>query len=89
MRLKYPAQFEEEERDYQHHVLDAQINRKYIKLSLSLDDIGCLLQEKHLIFPFHNNIGVIEGVIDIEMADLDSKFEVSEELNSLIGNIKF
>lgn len=71
---------------YQYGVKDAIENKKYIKVSISKDDIGNLLQGKHIALLFLNDGYELEGMIDIELTDGKTVFEVPEELNELIIN---
>ena len=72
---------------YQYDVKDAKEKKKYIKASISKECIGHLLQGKHITLLFLNGGCELEGMIDIELTDSGTKFEVSKELNELIVGI--
>ena len=71
---------------YQYGVIEAKEKGKYIKASISLEDIGHLLQGKHVALLFLNDDYGQEGMIDIGLSDEKTVFEVSEELNEMIIN---
>ena len=76
----------EEDKSYQYSVLIAEENKKYIKASLSIDDIGHLLQGKHITLLFLNDGYEMEGMMDIGLTDYHTDFKVSDDLNELIIN---
>lgn len=67
---------------YEYTVKDAIRNKKYIKASISKDDIGNLL---HVLLFLNDDYG-LEGMMDIGLTDEKTIFEVSDELNELIVN---
>ena len=69
---------------YQFGVEDAKNKGKYIRASISKECIGHLLQGKHIALLFLNDEYEQVGMIDIELSDYNTNFEVSEELNELI-----
>lgn len=66
---------------YQAGVKEAIESKKYIRVSISKEDIGHLLQGKHLTLLFLNDEYEQEGLLDIELTDGNTEFEVSEKLN--------
>lgn len=72
---------------YLYGVKEAKENKKYIKASISKDDIGNLLQGKNITLLFLNDEYEDVGMLDIELTDGETYFEVSEELNELIVGI--
>lgn len=71
---------------YQYNVKDAKEKKKYIKASISKECIGHLLQGKHIALLFLDGGCELEGMIDIELSNGKTTFEVSEELNEIIIN---
>lgn len=71
---------------YHAEVEQAKENKKYIKVSVSKKDIGNLLQGKHIVLLFLNDGYEDVGMIDIELTDGETVFEIPEELNELIIN---
>lgn len=64
----------------------AKENKKYINASVSKEDIGHLLQGKHITLLFLNDDYESVGMIDIGLTDGETVFAVSKELNELIIN---
>lgn len=62
----------------------AQESKRYINISISKEDLGCLLQGKHLeiLFPGDELDG--RGMIDIGLSDKETKFEISDEVNKFM-----
>ena len=74
----------ESEGCYQAGVNEAKDKGKYIKASISKEDIGCLLQEKHITLLFLNDDYEQEGMLDIVLSNKKTTFDVSEKLNEII-----
>ena len=66
-------------------VKEAKEKGRYIKASISIEEIGHLLQGKHITLLFLNDGYEEEGMLDIELTEGSTKFEVSDELNKLIN----
>lgn len=79
----------EKEGCYRAGIREAIENKKYIRASISKEDIGRLLQGYHITLAFLNDGYEQEGMIDIGLSGGKTEFEVSEELNGLIINKKF
>ena len=73
-----------EDECYQVGVKEAKDGGKYIKAAISKDDIGYLLQGKHIALLFLNDDYEQVGMLDIGLSDSNTEFNVSEELNELI-----
>lgn len=69
---------------YKAGVKDAKESGMYIKSSISKDDIGHLLQGKHITLLFLNDNYEQEARLDIGLTDEKTKFSVSNKLNDLI-----
>lgn len=76
----------EKEGCYRASVKEAIKTRKYIRVSISKEDIGHLLQEKNISLLFLNDDYEQVGMIDIGLSGGKTEFEVTEELNELIIN---
>ena len=62
-------------------IKEAKRNNKYIHISMSKEDIGSLLQGKHLVLLFLNNGYECTGMINIQLSNAENDFLVSEEFN--------
>lgn len=71
---------------YLSEVDSAMKKNKYIKVSLSKECIGHLLQGKQVSLLFLNDDYELEGMLDIGLSDEENEFNVSNELNELIIN---
>lgn len=71
---------------YLSNVKNAQENKKYIRASISKEDIGKLLQDTHITLLFLNDAYGLEGMLDIGLSDDKTVFDVSEQLNHMIIN---
>ena len=69
---------------YKAGIKEAKESGKYIKGSISKEEIGHLLQGKHITLLFLNDGYEQEGMLDIELVDGNTNFEVSDKLNNLI-----
>lgn len=69
---------------YKAGVKEAKENGKYIKGLISKEDIGHLLQEKHIVLLFLNDDYRQKAMLDIELTDNTTVFSVSNKLNNLI-----
>ena len=69
---------------YESSVKEAKNKGKYIRASISKEDIGKLLQGKHVTLLFLNDEYREEGMLDIEFSEGNTTFEVSDELNNMI-----
>lgn len=87
--MRRPEWHIEERREccYLSKVKQAKNDGRYIKVSISSEDIGRLLQDKHITLLFLNNDYEQKGMIDIELSDKGTSFDVSRELNELIMGI--
>ena len=65
-------------------VVVAQESKRYINISISKVDLGCLLQGKHLeiLFPGDELDG--RGMIDIGLSDKETKFEINDAVNKFM-----
>jgi ribosomal protein S27AE len=69
---------------YQAGVKEAKEDGMYIKGSISKDDIGHLLQGKHITLLFLNDDYEQEARLDIGLTNEKTNFSVSNKLNDLI-----
>lgn len=69
---------------YKMDVKDAKENGKYIKGLISKNDVGHLLQGKHIGLLFLNEDYEEEGLLDIGLTDDETNFSISNKLNDLI-----
>ena len=69
---------------YLSSVEKAKRNNKYIAASISKEDIGNLLQGKHITLLFLNDDYGMEGMLDIKLSEGNTEFDVSEKLNDMI-----
>lgn len=74
-----------EEGCYLAGVKEAKEKGRYIRASISREDIGHLLQGKHITLLFLNDEYEEDGMLDIELIEGSTKFEVSDKLNKLIN----
>lgn len=73
------------DRCYLSSVKKAKEHKKYIKASISKETIGYLLQGRQIVLLFFNDDYEVEGMLDIELSDGKTVFDVSEELSKLIA----
>lgn len=73
-----------DDESYKRDVKNAKKNGKYIKGLISKNDIGHLLQGKHIGLLFLNDEYGEEGFLDIGLTDNKTSFSVSNKLNELI-----
>ena len=61
-----------------------QESKRYVNISISKEDLGCLLQGKHLeiLFPGDELDG--RGMIDIGLSDKETKFEINDAVNKFM-----
>ena len=69
---------------YKAGVKEAKEDGMYIKGSISKDDVGHLLQGKHITLLFLNDDYEQEARLDIGLTDEKTNFSVSNKLNDLI-----
>ena len=69
---------------YKAGVKEAKESGMYIKGSISIEDIGHLLQGRHITLLFLNDDYEQEARLDIELTDEKTNFSVSNKLNDLI-----
>ena len=69
---------------YKAGVKEAKQKGMYIRASISKEDIGHLLQGKHVVLLFLNDGYEQDGMLDISLTDGNTEFDVSTELNELI-----
>lgn len=69
---------------YQSNVEQAKEDGVYIHISLSKEEIGDLLQGKHIELLFLNDDYRQKGMLDIELTDNNTNCEVSEKIHKMI-----
>ena len=69
---------------YRWNANDLKEAKRYMKVSISQEDIGNLLQGKHIILNFLNDGYELKGMLDICLSDDVTVFEVPERLNEFI-----
>jgi hypothetical protein len=74
-----------EEGCYLAGVKDAKGKGRYIRASISKKDLGHLLQGKHITLLFLNDGYEQEAMLDIELSEGKTVFEVSDILNELVS----
>ena len=62
----------------------AKESNKYVNISISKVNLGCLVQGKHLeiLFPGDELDG--RGMIDIGLSDKETKFEINDAINKFM-----
>lgn len=69
---------------FEFSVEDAKSKKKYMNIAISKDNIGSLLQGKHLEISFLNDDYDLAGMIDVHLSKSETKFKVSKEVNDLM-----
>lgn len=69
---------------YKAGIKEAKESGKYIKGSISVEDVGHLLQGRHITLLFLNDDYEQEARLDIGLTDEKTNFSVSNKLNDLI-----
>lgn len=83
MRPEWHIEYKTDE-NYLWNIKNAKEHGKYIKASISKETIGYLLQGRQIVLLFLNDDYEVNGMLDIELSDEKTVFEVSEELNQMI-----
>lgn len=78
-----------DERSHQSEVEHQIKDKKYIGIELSLENIGDLLQGRHVILLFLNDGYECVGMIDVMMRPNKTNFVISDQMNDLIINADF
>lgn len=62
----------------------AELNNRYIHISISKEDLGNLLQGKHLGILFLDDNYRNTGMIDVQLSDSETNFVTSEKVNDFM-----